>query len=154
MARAQPRALPVMASSGKPTPLNAKAGADSRPVPDSAVRSESVTPASAAPAARLSTTRAASPTPIHAMLPATLQPRSCAKYSKAAMPLPQSSTAGSSSLPNRAAATLARLADCPSGLSHSPKVCSRSSRPTDQAPAVMARIWISAGTSVAARNCS
>ena len=42
MARAQPRALPVMASSGKPTPLNANAGADSNPVPDNAVRSERV----------------------------------------------------------------------------------------------------------------
>lgn len=38
--------------------------------------------------------------------------------------------------------------------SHWPRVRSRSSRPTDQAPAVIARMCTSAGTKVVARNCS
>ena len=151
MASAQVRAEPLMASSGKPTPLNAKAGADSSPAPDMAVRSDSVRPASAAPAARLTATSSASPSAIQAREPATAQPRSCDRYSRQARALAHSSARGASSLPSSAASTAAAP---PAPCSHWPRVRSRSSRPTDQAPAVIARMCTSAGTKVVARNCS
>jgi hypothetical protein len=95
---------------GKAHAAERKAGADSRPAPDNAVRSDSVTAANVAPAARLTATSAARPTAIQVL--ATAQPRSCARYSKAAMPQPHSSTAGSVSLPSREPVTSSHPGFC------------------------------------------
>ena len=71
------------------------------------------------------------------MLPATAHPRTCARYHKAACAPSHRVSAGKASLPNSAATTSGHRAVGPS---QSSMVRSRSSRPTIQDPAVMARI--------------
>ena len=151
IASAQVRAPPDMADSGKPTPLKANAGAEKNPAPDSAVRSERVSAAMNAPMAIDTATSASRPSATQATLPGGCQPRPQVVPSSASTPMPPRLSHGHSSLPARAAAVWARPGCAPS---HSPRVRSRSSRPTLQAPAVMARMWSSAGISAAAKNCS
>ncbi|MCY1511364.1 hypothetical protein D9M68_457810 [compost metagenome] len=140
-----------MATSGKPTPPNAKAGAVMKPVADSAVRSERVRLATKAPSAIDSARNTISANSVHPTEPTGCQPRPAVIHSMAARPTADRLAKGSASLPASAASASGQRGAAPS---QPPRLRSRSSRPTAQAPAVIARMCSSAGMSAAPRNCS
>ena len=140
-----------MAASGKPTPPKAKAGALMKPVADSAVRSERVRAAKKAPRAMDSAVKTANASSVQASEPAGLQPRPSASHASHAPPTPLRPSHAGSSLPSRAASVTRAPG---AGPSQPPRLRSRSSQPTTQAPAAMAMMCSSAAMRATVRNCS
>ena len=152
------------ANPGNATPLKAKAGAATKPAADSPMRCELASSVNKAPSSSDRATNAACAAATSSSDPGTGQPRPTVSQASASAPTTENDSHGHASLASSAASTGAKPAPlrdgcagaasavCSATPSQPGRVPSRSSRPTAQAPVLMASTCSNAATSAAPRK--